>query len=98
MKAKDYIEQLRDQEKKASLNKALYGVWIAMFEEIQAIGKARKILSDDAFRAILKEQEEKWKEMCRLDKRLRPEGFRAAFDSFFPMLKDRSGLRKQSGG
>jgi len=87
MKAKDYIKQFHEQEAVVGESKAIRAVLLAMFKEIDTLRALRKTQRDDAFRAIVHEQEDKWKAMCRLDKRLVPAGFRDAFDSNFPSLK-----------
>ena len=57
-----------------------------LIEEIKEIAVARHAKSDEAMIAIFKEQDQKWRKICRLVPGFKPSGFRDLLQEVMPEL------------
>lgn len=97
MKAKEYFDNYGPTimlTKEEESNKHLYGLLLDMSTEVLEIAKKRSAKKNEAFAAILKEQNEKWNAVGRLftktygNNPLAENGFRDFWINRLPELKD----------
>ena len=84
MRAKEYVEHLHQREDEIGFNTACWEMLCDFVEEIGEIRKTRNARSISALGAILNEQEQKWKAICRYEPRLKPDGFKELIQKQFP--------------
>jgi hypothetical protein len=85
VKAKEYAEEFKkrvdiDNPNEEDLAKAMYWIMLEMSAEGQAIVESRKCYENSAVIAVLQEQDQKWKAVCRrMPGILSPDGFHKYF-------------------
>ncbi|GEM_PF-4988024 len=88
MKAADYVKRMQVAEPMVGFSGAVHQVACGLLSEVNALRSQRSSRSLDAQSAILHEQDQKWAAICRLDKRLDPDGFRRLLKREFPEVWD----------
>lgn len=92
MKAKEYYqklislekEYLTDPERYGGFNGAVVSICICFIDEMEQLAKDRKAHFNSAYVAIIKEQDNKWQALCKLEKRLLRDGFLVALKTAMP--------------
>lgn len=83
MKSKDYAKQyLKDEETMTEIDCSLK-VFLSFIDEIIEIKEARNVSTEMELIALVKEQENKWKEFCQLVNKDKP---RFKEDGFLTLL------------
>lgn len=86
MKAKEYFQKLKDIESNEGFDKAVSDVYIQMALDIQKECAVRHVRFDRGLLSVIKEMNDRWNAMRKLDPRLALDGFRKAMMN--NLLKD----------
>lgn len=81
MKAKEY-KQILDSH--AELDEGIIQIGLKFLEETDKLITSRNAQSNEAMIAIYKEMDNKWKAFCKLDNRLKPEGYWVLIEGMMP--------------
>ena len=88
MKAKEYYEKFLELEKTLGEKRAFVKTVIAFASEITDMAKTRNAHSNQALISIIKEQNQKWNALRKLDPRFKQHGLIEFLKYKMPFLKD----------
>jgi hypothetical protein len=85
MKAKDLAARF----KASPTNETLVTLALEVHKEAGVLFKLRKTESNDAYLAVIREQDDKWRAFSRLCPAVNPDGFRLTLHKLAPLLVPR---------
>jgi len=81
MKAKDYAQRYKTNP----TDETLIDIVQEMIMETKTLAEQRKITTESAMIAIIRQQDEKWKAFCRLCSGVNPKFFKLALHHLIPV-------------
>lgn len=75
MKAKDYLEKFYKDTKAGGDDRATFLLIVGFMDEAIELYKQRKCTGGDGLVSILREQNQKWTALCKLNPTFRKDGF-----------------------